>query len=110
MLSCGIVSAYSPVRLPVLRLVAYNNDPNPKKVNLGVGAYRDDEGKPFVLSCVSKVDTTDSQAQTRYVKIDLHPQCESLKNSKSTHSPHTRTQPTHILTQSHTITHLQRGI
>ncbi|KAA8495555.1 Aspartate aminotransferase, mitochondrial [Porphyridium purpureum] len=32
--------------------VAYNHDPNPKKINLGVGAYRDDEGKPFVLESV----------------------------------------------------------
>lgn len=25
-----------------------------KKVNLGVGAYRDNDGKPYVLECVSK--------------------------------------------------------
>lgn len=31
---------------------AYNRDPNPKKVNLGVGAYRDDDGKPWVLPSV----------------------------------------------------------
>lgn len=34
---------------------AYKRDPNPNKVNLGVGAYRDDNGKPYVLSCVLKV-------------------------------------------------------
>lgn len=34
---------------------AYKKDPNPNKVNLGVGAYRDDEGKPFVLPSVKKV-------------------------------------------------------
>ncbi|CAH8599029.1 unnamed protein product [Heterobilharzia americana] len=28
---------------------AYNRDTNPKKINLGAGAYRDDDGKPFVL-------------------------------------------------------------
>ncbi|KAJ8904410.1 hypothetical protein NDN08_000928 [Rhodosorus marinus] len=32
--------------------IAYNKDENPKKINLGVGAYRDDNGKPFVLSSV----------------------------------------------------------
>ena len=25
---------------------------NPKKMNLGVGAYRDGQGKPYVLPCV----------------------------------------------------------
>jgi len=31
---------------------AYKRDQNPKKINLGVGAYRDDNGKPFVLPSV----------------------------------------------------------
>jgi len=31
---------------------AYKRDTNPKKVNLGAGAYRDDQGKPFVLPSV----------------------------------------------------------
>lgn len=31
---------------------AYKADSNPKKINLGVGAYRDDKGKPFVLPSV----------------------------------------------------------
>lgn len=35
---------------------AYKRDPNPSKVNLGVGAYRDDNGKPYVLSCVLKAE------------------------------------------------------
>lgn len=34
---------------------AYKKDSNPKKVNLGVGAYRDDKGKPYVLPSVRKV-------------------------------------------------------
>lgn len=34
---------------------AYKKDTHPNKVNLGVGAYRDDEGKPFVLPSVRKV-------------------------------------------------------
>lgn len=29
---------------------------DPKKVNVGVGAYRDDAGKPFVLSCVKEAE------------------------------------------------------
>jgi aspartate aminotransferase len=36
---------------------AYKRDTNPKKVNLGVGAYRDDQGKPFVLPSVLQAET-----------------------------------------------------
>lgn len=35
---------------------AYKKDTNPKKVNLGVGAYRDDNGKPYILACVRKAE------------------------------------------------------
>nr|CAD7426626.1 unnamed protein product [Timema monikensis] len=35
---------------------AYKRDTNPKKINLGVGAYRDDNGKPFVLPSVKKAE------------------------------------------------------
>jgi aspartate aminotransferase len=31
---------------------AFKADKNPKKINLGVGAYRDDKGKPYVLPSV----------------------------------------------------------
>lgn len=31
---------------------AFKRDTNPKKINLGVGAYRDDNGKPYVLPTV----------------------------------------------------------
>lgn len=40
---------------PILGItVAFRKDPSPKKMNLGVGAYRDDNGNPFVLECVKK--------------------------------------------------------
>ncbi|XP_031779568.1 aspartate aminotransferase, mitochondrial isoform X2 [Nasonia vitripennis] len=35
---------------------AFKRDQNPKKINLGVGAYRDDNGKPFVLPSVLKAE------------------------------------------------------
>ncbi|KAF9925651.1 Aspartate aminotransferase, cytoplasmic [Mortierella alpina] len=35
---------------------AYKADTDPKKVNLGVGAYRTEEGKPWVLPVVHKAD------------------------------------------------------
>ncbi|KAG2591829.1 hypothetical protein PVAP13_5NG507000 [Panicum virgatum] len=38
---------------PILGVtVAFNKDPSPVKVNLGVGAYRTEEGKPLVLNVV----------------------------------------------------------
>eukprot|EP00741_Cyanophora_paradoxa_P010996 tig00020553_g10630.t1 len=42
---------------PILGLtVAFNNDKHPDKVNVGVGAYRTEEGKPYVLPVVHKVE------------------------------------------------------
>lgn len=35
---------------------AFKKDANPKKINLGVGAYRDDNNKPFVLSAVKAAE------------------------------------------------------
>lgn len=34
----------------------YNADTDPRKVNVSIGAYRTDEGKPLVLSCVKKAE------------------------------------------------------
>lgn len=42
---------------PILGVtVAFNKSTNPKKLNLGVGAYRDDQGKPYVLNCVRQAE------------------------------------------------------
>jgi aspartate aminotransferase len=42
---------------PILGVtVAFNKDTDPKKINLGVGAYRDDNGKPYVLQCVREAE------------------------------------------------------
>jgi len=42
---------------PILGItVAFKNDTNKEKMNLGVGAYRDDNGHPFVLECVKKAE------------------------------------------------------
>lgn len=35
---------------------AFKKDTNPKKINLGVGAYRDDNGKPFILPSVQQAE------------------------------------------------------
>jgi aspartate/tyrosine/aromatic aminotransferase len=40
---------------PILSLSeSFKNDTCDKKVNLGVGAYRDEQGKPFVFPVVKK--------------------------------------------------------
>ena len=36
---------------------AFNKDDNPNKVSLVVGAYRDNDGKPYVLPVVKKVSS-----------------------------------------------------
>jgi|GEM_PF-2891390 len=35
---------------------AFRNDPNPQKVNLGVGVYKDDAGKTPILACVKEAE------------------------------------------------------
>ncbi|KAJ2356735.1 aspartate transaminase aat1 [Coemansia sp. RSA 2618] len=37
---------------------AFKRDTDPRKMNLGVGAYRTDSGKPFVLSSVQKAEAS----------------------------------------------------
>lgn len=42
---------------PILGVTeAFKRDQNPNKINLGVGAYRDDNGKPFVLPSVLEAE------------------------------------------------------
>ena len=58
---------------PILGVTeAYNADPNPNKVNLGVGVYTDDEGKVPVLDCVRRAEQAmAAKAMARnYLPID----------------------------------------
>ena len=42
---------------PILKMAyRFKDDTNPKKVNLGVGAYRDEEGKPYVFPVIKKAE------------------------------------------------------
>jgi aromatic-amino-acid transaminase len=46
-------------RDPILGLTeAFNADPNPQKINLGVGVYYDENGKVPLLECVKKAEAT----------------------------------------------------
>lgn len=49
------VESAAPIEVFQL-IAAYNEDTFPQKVNLGVGAYRTDEGKPWVLPVVKTVE------------------------------------------------------
>ncbi len=54
---------------------AFNAEKSPKKLNLGVGAYRDDDGKPVVLASVKEaskriVDQVRSRVQV-WAKVVL---------------------------------------
>ena len=42
---------------PILGLTeAYNNDPNPNKINLGVGVYKDETGVTPIMTAVAKAE------------------------------------------------------
>ena len=59
---------------PILGLSAgFKADKNPKKVNLGVGAYRDNNGKPYVFPVVRQAETAicaDHTLDKEYLPID----------------------------------------
>ncbi|CAB3982763.1 Aspartate aminotransferase, cytoplasmic [Paramuricea clavata] len=51
----------------------FNSDTNPNKVNLGIGVYRTNEGKPWVLPVVSSTETAlaaDKTLNHDYLSID----------------------------------------
>ncbi len=60
-------------RDPILGVTeAFHADPNPRKVNLGVGVYCDDNGKVPLLDCVRRTERemTDEAAPRVYLPID----------------------------------------
>jgi len=61
------ISTWADIKMgppdPILGVTeAFKRDENPKKINLGVGAYRDDNGKPYVLTSVRKAEVKIAQA------------------------------------------------
>ncbi|XP_002126101.2 aspartate aminotransferase, mitochondrial [Ciona intestinalis] len=55
---------------PILGVTeAFKRDTNPKKMNLGVGAYRDDQGKPYVLPTVKKAELAIQGLDKEYLGI-----------------------------------------
>ena len=60
-------------RDPILGITeAFHADPNPQKVNLGVGVYTDDSGKVPLLDCVRRADQAilENAAPWGYLPID----------------------------------------
>jgi aspartate/tyrosine/aromatic aminotransferase len=59
---------------PILSLTTgFRNDKDPKKVNLGVGAYRDNAGKPYVFPIVKKCEleiVNDATLDKEYAPIE----------------------------------------
>ncbi|WLI87577.1 amino acid aminotransferase [Massilia sp. R2A-15] len=72
--SASIFSAIAMApRDPILGITeAFNADPNPAKINLGVGVYYDDNGKVPLLNCVRKAEALmiEQQAPRTYLPID----------------------------------------
>lgn len=53
-------------------MAAYRADPFDKKVDLGIGAYRDDNAKPWVLPVVKKVRGSAKQIPNRFNCKRIH--------------------------------------
>ena len=65
---------------PILGVTeTYNSDPNPNKVNLGVGIYYDDTGKVPVLECVRRAERqlVEAAVPRAYLPIDGLPAYDS---------------------------------
>ncbi len=64
-------------RDPILGITeAFNADPSPKRVNLGVGVYYDDDGKVPLLECVRRAERqlADNAPPRSYLPIDGLPE------------------------------------
>lgn len=61
---------------PILSLpIAFNADPRPSKVNLGIGSYKDANGQSLVLSCVKKAEAilVQQEPNKEYLPIEGSP-------------------------------------
>jgi len=50
---------------------AFNADKSPNKINLGIGAYRTNEGKPWTLTCVEKAKAQIQQQAGNHEYLDI---------------------------------------
>jgi aspartate/tyrosine/aromatic aminotransferase len=65
---------------PILGLSeAFKRDPNPRKINLSVGVYKDEHGQTPVLACVKEAEKRllASEKSKGYLSIEGHPQYDA---------------------------------
>ncbi|KAH3673504.1 hypothetical protein WICMUC_003610 [Wickerhamomyces mucosus] len=58
---------------PILSIIEeFNRDGNPQKINLSVGAYRDESGKPFILPSIKQASKIlfDQESDKEYTSIN----------------------------------------
>uniref|UniRef100_A0A6I8QZK0 Aspartate aminotransferase n=1 Tax=Xenopus tropicalis TaxID=8364 RepID=A0A6I8QZK0_XENTR len=73
---------------PILGVTeAFKRDTNSKKMNLGVGAYRDDNGKPYVLSSVRKFITVQTISGTGSLRVGANFLQRFYKYSRDVYLP-----------------------
>jgi aspartate/tyrosine/aromatic aminotransferase len=55
---------------------AFKQDPNPRKINLSVGVYKDEQGNTPILSCVKEAERRILASETSkgYLSIEGHPE------------------------------------
>src|SRR5436305_10402205 len=54
---------------------AFKRDPNPRKINLSVGVYKDEQGNTPILACVKEAERwlLASEKSKGYLSIEGHP-------------------------------------
>ena len=58
---------------PILGIIAaHAADPNPKKIDLGIGVYRDEQGNTPILECVRAAENILDSTQTSKTYLGPH--------------------------------------
>ncbi|XP_062098789.1 aspartate aminotransferase, cytoplasmic-like isoform X2 [Humulus lupulus] len=75
---------FAPEPLVYAVMAAFREDPSPLKLNLGIGVYRTEEGKPFVLNVVRRVEqllVNDLSLGKEYLPIAGIPEFNELSSN-----------------------------
>src|SRR5438552_1340001 len=58
---------------------AFKHDPNPRKINLSVGVYKDEQGNTPILACVKEAERRllATEKSKGYLSIEGHPEYAS---------------------------------
>lgn len=77
-------------------MAAFRRDEDPNKVDLGIGAYRDDNAKPWILPVVKKVRPPRLPLVLTYPRLTMH---RLMTDSATTPTSTTSTSPS-LVSQS----------